>query len=64
MGKEYLASGDITRCAVGSLGELLPVVQDRPDDDDEVDCWASKPMHYFSLISLWIRSLCHPRHVF
>ena len=49
MGKEYLASGDITRCAVGSRGELLPAtaggtVQDRPDDDDEVDCWASKPI--------------------
>ena len=47
MGKEYLASGDITRCAVGSRGELLPVVQDRPDDDDdevEVDCWESKPI--------------------
>ena len=46
MGKEYLASGDITRCAVGSRGEELPcgAVQDRPDDDDEVDCWASKPI--------------------
>ena len=34
MGNEYLASGDITLCAVGSLGDELPGdVEDRVDDD-------------------------------
>ena len=43
MGKEYLASGDITLCdaAVGSLGEELPGGVEERDDVDWTGLWKS-----------------------
>ena len=53
MGKEYLASGDITLCdaAVGSLGEELPGGVEERDDVDWTGLWGKVP-HFRTLFFL------------